>query len=159
MIAQLDIFAESAEDDAIPDTSWPPHYGPWRNIGPHPWDEPCGPHPTWRAFVACWSDQQGVEVYKDSKGFRARVHLLRDSSTSLWLGHSCVDHPTGGTSGPCSYSPAAYRTREACLEAWKVRTMEILNKYKKRHAEEVAWRKKFESDNAIHPEELAEASA
>lgn len=158
MTAQLDIFAESAEDGAIPETTWPPHYGPFRHWHID-WSSHYGPHATWEDFVACWSDQQDVEVYKDGKGFRARVHLLRDSSTGLWLGHHDIAHPTGGTSGPCSYYPAAYRTREACLEAWKVRTMELLDKYKKRHAEEVAWRKKFESDNGIHPEELAEAYA
>lgn len=39
------------------------------------------------------------------------------------------------------------------------RGRDLLDKYKKQHAEEVAWRKKFESDNAIRHEELAEACA
>jgi hypothetical protein len=133
--AQLDIFAAAAEDDAIPDTTWPAFYGPWQRWG-DVWDESNGPHYSWEAFRECWTDQEDVEVYKDKKRFRALVCILRDSSTNLWVGNYHVDHPTGGGGGPWSYSPAAYRTREACIAAWKVRAMEVLAEYRKQHEEE-----------------------
>lgn len=133
MATQLDIFSAAAEDDAIPDTTWPAHYGPWRNICCSEWDPSNGPHPTWEAYVECWSNKEDIEVYRDRNGFRAVVSILRDSSTGLWLGAWDVSYPTGGASGPSSYSPAAYRSKEACIEAWKVRAMEKLEQYRTRH--------------------------
>lgn len=148
-MAQIDIFATAAEDDAIPDTTWLPHYGPWMGWE---WDESDGPHPNWEDLRACVADEEDVEVYRDKKGFRARVHIVRDTSTNLWLGGFHVDSPTGGGGGPATYSPAAYRAREACIAAWKVRAMARLEEYRKRHEEDLAWRKRF--DAADHAERI-----
>lgn len=128
MTAQLDIFAAAAEEDSIPDTTWPPHYGP---VNRWSWNPCLGPHPTWEAFVECWTEEDSIDVYEDKRGYKASVRISKDASTGLWIGYYRVNYRYGGISGAPTYSPAAYHTRESCIAAWTERAMQLVREYQR----------------------------
>ncbi len=143
MSGQLDIFATSAAENAIPDTNWTKPEGAERY-----WCPGNGPHATWDDFAASLEDGDRVEVYRDKQGYRAYVYANRDRVSGLWVGHCDEGNFTGESCGIATYSPAAYRTKDDCLAAWKEIALQRIENRKKRDGEYAAWRKKFDDAHA-----------
>lgn len=142
MAGQLDIFVEAAADNSVPASNWTRPKGDGQY-----WCEGFGPHASWEDFSAALEPGDRVQVYKDSKGYRAHVYANRDRVTGLWVGHYDEGNSTGASYGLPSYRPAAYRSKEDCIAAWSNLAFQALEKRAKRDEEYIAWRKRFDSDH------------